>query len=295
MLYNKRDTVFHKTAARLKVSAAHILTSLSTLPPLNTGDHSFKAPFEGGSIGDLEGDPETLKLLLSEDIIRNDIPFVIDAEPITSLFRFERERLKPPPPPPPPPPPKPPKAKKERPKRDYKMERERRKQVQAAHAAENAMLLDSSPGFRAPRATRSTKAALAALEAEIAAGSTQSPSMDGSASGGVEKLDAALSSQAVTVSGSETAEVVIHPERPSIFPRPRSWRREHVMLPGQGGPNMVESMDDQGSFKNFDRGWILPSGSRRHGRAVPEPQPIRDLLPPPKKRARTGKWTRWRL
>lgn len=283
MLYNKRDTVFHKTAARLKSSAAHILSTLSTLTI--PGDIVSNTPTATGSVGDLEADPEILKLLLSEESIKHDSELVIDTEPITSLFRFERARLKPPPPFPPPPPPQPPK-KRGRPKRDYKMERERRKQVQAAIAAESAMLLDASPGFRAPRATRSTRAALAALEAELIATSTQSLPMD--VANGEVKVDSTVQSQDATFDGSKTADVAVQPERPISHPRPRSWRREHVMLPGQGGPNMVDSMDNQGSFKHFDRGWILPSGSRRHGRAVPEAQPVREPGPLPRKRTRTG-------
>jgi hypothetical protein len=284
MLYNKRDTVFHKTAARLKASAVHIMSTLPTLSA--TGDNPSDTSAEAGSVGDLEADPELLKLLISEESIKRDTEFVIYAEPIASLFRFERERLKPPPPPPPPRPPKPPKVKKGRPKRDYKMERERRKQVKAAIAAENAMLLDTSPGFRAPRATRSTRAALAALEAELVVSSTRSFSMD-DANGGV-KVGPTLQSHSAVSDGSKSADVVVQLEMPTGHPRPRSWRREHIMRPGQGGPNMVDSMDNQSSFKHFDRGWILPSGSRRHGRAVPEPQPTRELLSSPRKRSRTG-------
>jgi hypothetical protein len=47
-------------------------------------------------------------------------------------------------------------------------------------------------------------------------------------------------------------------------------------------------MDDHGSFKNFDRGWILPTGSRRHNRAIPEPSLSSDAQPP-RNRPRTGK------
>lgn len=418
-MYNKRDTVFHKTAARLKALAAHTLGSLTTFPVPGTNSEDPSKFCESGPVGDLEADPEVLKLLLSEDNIKDETDLFIGTEPVTSLFRFEREKFKPPPPPLPLRPKfSKSKAKRERPKRDYKLERERRRQAQAALAAENALLLDSSPGFRAPRATRSTRAALAAIEAELVAVSTQSPSIDvvsgtltrneitlisevqkpnGSETAKIAdhpvksrddrtllqmpqagesetavaghsewpKVDLTLPSQEPKANGSENAEVTDHPmgnildaqglrasgsdnaevadhlmsdptlpsegktsgygtaevtdhinrpkdddlilpsqpkpsgvqaivadhiEWPNVHPRPRSWRREHVLLPGQGAPNMVESMDNQGSFKNFDRGWILPSGSRRHGRAVPEPQPTRDLLPPPRKRARPGKW-----
>lgn len=51
-----------------------------------------------------------------------------------------------------------------------------------------------------------------------------------------------------------------------------------------GIPQVVENVDNQGSFKLFDVGWILPSGQKRGGR-----QPVeRSSLPPPKKRIRLG-------
>lgn len=51
-----------------------------------------------------------------------------------------------------------------------------------------------------------------------------------------------------------------------------------------GQPELVEDVDSQGSFKMFDAGWILPTGQKRGGRQGIE----RQLLPPPKKRMRTG-------
>ncbi|KAI9464663.1 PHD-zinc-finger like domain-containing protein [Boletus coccyginus] len=55
-----------------------------------------------------------------------------------------------------------------------------------------------------------------------------------------------------------------------------------LRTPGQ--PELVEDVDSQGSFKMFDAGWILPTGQKRGGRQAVE----RPLLPPPKKRMRTG-------
>jgi hypothetical protein len=51
-----------------------------------------------------------------------------------------------------------------------------------------------------------------------------------------------------------------------------------------GQPELVEDVDSQGSFKMFDAGWILPKGQKRGGRQGVE----RQLLPPPRKRMRTG-------
>ena len=66
-------------------------------------------------------------------------------------------------------------------------------------------------------------------------------------------------------------------------------RPTKLRTPGQ--PELVEDVDSQGSFKMFDAGWILPTGQKRGGRQAVE----RQLLPPPKKRMRTGTYRGTRL
>ncbi|KIJ65462.1 hypothetical protein HYDPIDRAFT_88395 [Hydnomerulius pinastri MD-312] len=144
----------------------------------------------------------------------------------------------------PPPPPPPPKPKAQK-----------KKAGKPPKAAAEPGTLDISPGFRAPR-TRRALAAAAAFEAE--------------ATGGVLE------------EGQQPEEAPAAEGPPK---KPTKWRRGPTTLPGQSEvPPMVDDVDNQGSFKMFDAGWILPSGQKRGGRQTIE----RQSLPPPKKRMRTG-------
>lgn len=287
MLYNKRDTLFYKTAARLKIATANIIDSLYQLPTIrrDTGDESGFS--EEHAVGNLEAELDTLKLLISDDDFKDETRLVLNADPITSLLRIEQPVYKPSPPTPPPTIPlKVPKPKKEKqprgekPKRDYKLERQRRKEAHAALAADTAALLNTTPGFRAPRSTRSSNVPLVNMDISLltqpARWSTSTNLVDERSE---IQAEASQMPPTAAVEGEE-------PVTPSV--KPRSWRREHLVLPGQGVPNMVESMDDIDSFKNFDRGWILTSGSRRHGR-VGQESVSRDTQPP-KKRQRLGRF-----
>ncbi|GJJ11325.1 hypothetical protein Clacol_005557 [Clathrus columnatus] len=284
MLYNKRDTVFHKTASRLKTAAANIIGPLYELPTLCTDIGGEAEGVEENTIGNLEADLDVLNLMFSNDNIKDDMNLVLDTDPLTSLLRTEQPFYKPPPP-------KVPKPKKEKPekpekpKRDYKLERQRRKEAHAAFAAGTAALFDTAPGFRGPRATRSSGAPLVEMDISLLSQPNRLPPFTTFA-------DAASGNDfetSQTPSAGVTENFVDGPITPSV--KPRSWRREHLVLPGQGIPNMVESMDDHNSFKNFDRGWILPSGSRRHGRTIPESSREYDHSPRKRQRIDSSKST----
>lgn len=271
MVYNKRDTVFHKSAARLKTASVSLLAPLSDL--ISSTSQGQEATEQNSySAGNLEASDEVLQMLLSEMSIMDDTDLVIGTDPITSLFRFELPKLKPPSPASPSPPPSPPKPKKEKPKRDYRAERERRKEIQAAQAVKTA---DAFSDFRAPRTTRSGKI-IPAAEAPMLVSDSQVP---------MQVLAETVTSlrpyQATSLQPDISVELPM--TDPSEKPKSRSWKRNPLVLPGQGAPNMMESVDKQDSFKNFDRGWILPSGTRRRGRTVTE-----SWDSPPRKRARTG-------
>lgn len=126
----------------------------------------------------------------------------------------------------------------------------KKKGAKVSKAAEPGAL-DVAPGFRAPR-TRRALAAAAAFEAEAA--------------GGVS-----VDEQIQEVQEAGAGEVTKKPAKLRTIGQPEV-------------PPMVEDVDSQGSFKMFDAGWILPTGQKRGGRQVVE----RQLLPPPKKRMRTG-------
>ncbi|KAI6112894.1 PHD-zinc-finger like domain-containing protein [Pisolithus sp. B1] len=230
ILYNKPGTSFYKTAQRMQTGIQPILADLSstlsqysqvvaTLP----GSQALEKP-----MGDLEPPIELLELLGSPEAIRNDYKFILDTDPLSSLFKFELGQLKPPPPPPPPKPKAPKKA------------------ATKALKVREPSALDISPGFRAPR-TRRAHAALAAFEAEATGSVVDSEIYDATVQKPVK---------ARRVSSVAQAPLVV--------------------------PQVVEDVDNQGSFKMFDAGWILPSGQKRGGR-----QPLdRSSQPPPKKRAR---------
>ena len=200
---------------------------------------------EVGWVGDLEPPQEFLEFLVSNEAADSpELPLVLDKEPLASLFAYELGKVKPAPPSPTPPPPKP--------KRDRKAEAERRRQ----------RFLDGTPGFRAPAAprTRRERANAEAFEAE-ARGTSSGAETGTSPVGAAEGDEGSLSS------------------------RSKRGKREKIVLPGRSDvPPVVDDVDMQKSFNMFDAGWILPSNTRRGGRAPVEKQD----LPPPRKRQRIG-------
>ncbi|KAL4062487.1 PHD-zinc-finger like domain-containing protein [Scleroderma citrinum] len=238
ILYNKPGTSFYKIAQRMQTNIQPILADLTSLSryrsTLDTSLHTdtdLKPPQQ--AIGDLEPPLELVELLGSPQAIQDDFKFVLETDPLSSLFGFELGRLKPPPPPPPPKP---------------KVQKKKATKVSKVKAGEPS-ILDISPGFRAPR-TRRALAVAAAFEAEATGGIVEAQDLD-AIEGSMQK-----SGKVRRGSGSQLSV-----------------------------PQMVEDVDNQGSFKMFDAGWILPSGQKRGGR-----QPVdRSSIPPPKKRIRTDR------
>ncbi|KAJ7156890.1 bromodomain and PHD finger-containing protein 3 [Mycena crocata] len=68
-------------------------------------------------------------------------------------------------------------------------------------------------------------------------------------------------------------------------------RRSSAQIPTPGDIPLVEHVDQKDSFTMFEKGWILPVGTRRGGR-VPLDRPI---LPPPKKKMRMDRGSTSRL
>ena len=255
MTYNKADSPIYRAASRIKAHATHHIQELQ-----QTVRHIPEQSPEYGKVGDLEPAFSILNLLLSTDAIHDDLNIILDKDPLSSLFSFELGRRKPPPPSPPPPPPKP-----SKPPRDRKAEAERRKQ----------RLLDSAAGFRASDAvykTRSAHAKLEAFEAEANAQGTTYASSPTSGEGSVH-VDADADGDAASSTDGRSSKTGKRKKRPPII------------SPGQVDvPPVVDDVNKQESFTNFEKGWILPSGSRRGGRAPPEKLD----LPPPRKKQRTG-------
>lgn len=247
MTYNKSDSPIYRAASRIKAQAIHFLQELQ-----QTVRHIPAKSPEIGHVGDLEPAFSVLNLLLSSDTIDDDLNIILDKDPLSSLFAYEFEKLKPPPPPPPPPPPKPPRA-----PRDRKAEAERRKQRLQENIASASVIK-----------TRRGVAKAEAFEAEAnATGTVSSPNSKD------DSLDMEADADALSSTDARSSKGGKRKKRPPI------------VLPGQADiPPVVEDVDKQDSFKRFDEGWILPSGSRRGGRAAPE----KPDLPPPRKKQRTG-------
>ncbi|KAH9832510.1 PHD-zinc-finger like domain-containing protein [Rhodofomes roseus] len=260
MLYNKPGTTYHKTAQKVLGAAEPIMAELDKLifrPSINhasatdDGTQDSDAMEEDGppsspprpAVGDLEPPVELLDLILSEDAIKDDIDLVLGKPPLDALFSYELPKEKPPPPEPEP---KPVKVKINR---KLILERKRRER------------LDASPGFRALRSRRSS-ANLTQPEAEVPEATVEEA-----------QPEAGPSTQLVEPDVPPEEE----PETPAKVGRPR---KKHVIAePGKIPAEMVEAVDNQQSFKMFDKGWILPPdqvrGGRQRQRPVPQPTPTK--------------------
>ena len=259
MLYNRPGTLYHKSAQKVLGAAEPIMAELDRLitrPAANantTDDQDAMDDDDDGPppspprplVGDLEPSVELLDLLLSEDAIKDDVDFILEKSPLDALFSYELAKEKPPPPEPEP---KPPKAKLNR---RAMLERKRQARLEAA------------PGLRKLR-TRRSAASLARSESEVPEAPVEEP-----------EPEAGPSTQAAEPHSSpETTET------PS-----KAKRKKHVIAePGKLAAEVVEEVDNQQSFKMFNKGWILPPDQVRGGRQRPMPQPT-----PPKKKGRGGK------
>jgi hypothetical protein len=163
ILYNKPGTTFHKAALRIRTQAVSVLKELDYLSFShdihlgttidNPQQENDDAPEQVVPYGDLEPPLDILELLFSKDGIKDETNFILNDDPLTSLFNYEFGELKPQPPP------KPKPSHKRGRKSDHE---ERRRQIK--ETAETAAI-DESPSFRVPR-TRRAIAAAAAFEAE---------------------------------------------------------------------------------------------------------------------------------
>ncbi|KZS94692.1 hypothetical protein SISNIDRAFT_452784 [Sistotremastrum niveocremeum HHB9708] len=269
MLYNKKDTTYHKAAAKMK---PHVDIILGQLVGSSRSDPAL-------DLGDLEPPLEMLELFTSDSITES-MDILTDPDPLTSLFAFEIERPRPKPPPVP--------KKKAKPKipkpiripRDYAAERARRKERERDDAAK----VDEVPDFILPR-TRGAAAAQAAFVAEAGVASADglgsaplSESVEPDERTAHSREQLVDSPMEVDFPAESMGHVSSKPTRVRV-------RRDPVVLPGQAIiPPVVDSVDGKKSFDMFDGGWILPPDQRRGGRPPPT-----ETVEPPKKRQRTDR------
>lgn len=282
MLYNKPETLYFKTARRLKTFAEKVLVELDQpIPPppppadlassegIPTTESKETAPedppqSERTTLGDLEPTLDFLDILINAEHI-SEVPLVLNKDPVDSLFSYELPVVKrpptpPPAPTPPPPPPTttpasptlqtPPTLPVPKPKRDRRADRQRAKEQREALAA-----VTDQPRTRG--------------HAGAADATYVTPTLEGTSG----------SSHAPTP-GPEDAVT----ERTSGEP-PRKRRRYQ-----RQGPEPIAVVSDVShhqSFDMFNKGWILHPDQRRHGRTPRSLEPMD--FHEPRKRARKSK------
>jgi hypothetical protein len=152
--YNPAGSLFYKAASRIYPTAVDILEGLEreVSSPLVDADAQ-------SSIGDLEPDMEVIDLLTAnqlDDATKEELEFVLEADPLPSLLNYEFSKPKPPPPPPPP-----------KPKKPKVTRRPPGRQTKDAGAVQQ---LDRAAGFRARRTRASGLAGSEIQTGESAAG-----------------------------------------------------------------------------------------------------------------------------
>ncbi|KAJ8081889.1 hypothetical protein PM082_007735 [Marasmius tenuissimus] len=260
ILYNKSGTPYHKTATRIRAALPTHFQELDQLtlahpqPDTNLPNEvaSEFVPWASPSsyaIGDLEPPMDVIELLVSSEAFANDLSIILNDDPITSLFNFELPVDKPPPPPPPPPPPKPRKGK--------------HKQTRAEKDAYNAKR-------REQRAAMKATAETGGLSDGAVISTPSAFTEDGDVGSTASEMSAndALSFGSVSAGPSQLS---------------KSRRPPTISLPSQ--PELLDSVDNKGSFRFFNAGWILPPDQKRGGRGTATERPP---LPPPRKKAKTG-------
>ncbi|WWC97966.1 hypothetical protein V866_004855 [Kwoniella sp. B9012] len=176
MIYNPKDNLYHRRAAKIKKEAEPILTELDNITEIAHAPYQNYSSLEENAqlpVGDLESTSTVLSTLLQQRSGPNDL----SQDYLGSIFSFELEKPKEPTPPPPP---KPAKA----PRKSLSHAERRQKWEDRENAAKERTLAGS-------RSTRATRAAEIAFNQE--AGIQPSSSAEGSKHTSVEpkeELDA---------------------------------------------------------------------------------------------------------
>ena len=326
LLYNKSGTPFHKAAARVKKEANNLLNLLEpwklahpphVAQPVINGDasrendagdndnHSAAAEVPP-PLGDFEPPLDVLDLLMSSDLIREDLNMELDADPVTTLLNYELARVKPIPTDAPTPPAAPPPQRKKKGKREKKAEAERVKANKEAKeresAAARAAQLDKEEEEE-EEAERAMNAAMMGDEEnrelddlekerrpELYATLDSSAGFRAPRTRGAMAAAAAFEAEAqgsTPISGSSSISIPASagPSRPPDSTEKSHWKRPSITSMSQTSiPRVVNDVDNRDSFSMFNAGWILPPDQKRGGRVPAE----RPALPPPRKRQKTG-------
>ncbi len=238
--------------------------------------------------GDLEPPLETLRILTTKGSIDEDSDMILSPDPITSLFNQEFMKIKPP------------SIKLIKPSKPRARDRFKKQAVgeftaegfnnfrappvrltRSVHAAEQSLLTSSmlslngsageeqqssgessQPSGRTTPRTRSARALAAALESnanevppEVAAAAEKEAAEDAAKK---------ASEEALSLRRQKAREY-----RENRKKRKRE-EEEIERAAGSGMPAFVEEVNDMQSFAMFNKGWVLPEGSRRGNRPAPE-------------------------
>ncbi|KAG6840128.1 hypothetical protein C0991_008687, partial [Blastosporella zonata] len=278
MKYNGAGTAFHKAALRFQNAAAPILEDLRQRvnPTGSTYDDA---------VGDIEPPLELLELLLSTEVLQDEMDLILEDTPLASMFSYALPKIKPPPKTPTPSPPAP-KSQKSKSKSKSKSKKRRA----------DALGEDVAPvQYTIKRRTRASAAAFDYPEEEqeqeqepIEEDVADEP-MDETAEGIEEPPDVSMHEETTQIDEppSVEEEQPIQEEAPlvsiSTAPAKRGPRQSRNDLP------LVNDVDNRQSFKMFNDGWILPPEQKRGGRVSMNRQAAVPAKPPtrPRKRMRT--------
>jgi NuA3 HAT complex component NTO1 len=243
MIYNAADSLFHRTAKRIKTNAQPLLDELdavSAVSQLVPEDTAQSGQIPHDIVGDLEPSLVLLSALSHRD------PSDETRDMLGSLFAFELEKPKEPTPPPPSP--------KKRKDRSH-AERKRMWEERQAKAKERAGTV---------RATRASDAVTKAFVAEAGVQSDVEPSRGSaeprsrrSARADTESSDVRRQNRPqVGVAGVQAVAVMTDRER-------REAERALELN--------TDGVDGQDLFRRFNVGWVLPEGSKRKRAERSEP------------------------
>ncbi|KAF5369076.1 hypothetical protein D9758_003051 [Tetrapyrgos nigripes] len=301
LLYNQQNSLIHKNAVRLKTNTQPILQELDrlsihsssshTLPETVEGEEGMKVEFSTPAPNGLSSEPSVGELepplnildLLTSTILQDELPFILNADHITSLLQIEIPSAKPLPPTPTPPPPPPPSAPK--PKKASKKLKPGRPDRTEEYAKRNAKR-------RAERAERDAARAALAQSADPQAQAlphTDTTVPMAPMTNNIDPSDTWLS----TASSIESL-----PSRPPVSSSSTSSSGARRRIPDvlSSHPQILDSIDPKESFTHFNSGWILPPDQKRarkptsqvaqSSQAAPPPYPHSPSQPPPRKRMR---------
>ncbi|KAF7317788.1 putative bromo domain and PHD finger-containing protein 3 [Mycena kentingensis (nom. inval.)] len=324
LLYNQPGSLYHRNALRIQTATVPILNDLLRLterPNLRiTPQEGEEAkPWTAGTIGDLEPPVEVLELLLSSEAIQGDLDMVLDADPITALFKYELIADK-----------EEPvlqtpgegddtpapdaeaeaeleniaeavnaaEAEKQRKKMEQRLrekERKREKTLLEKQRREISRLKQKEKRAQVKAEKAAAAAAAEAAAAEAAGMATPDASSTADMTREIMSAPrmtrgASLAQQEVEREDSLSAPANPDPQVPSEPQAPTSplTRRESGPLPRRGEIPLLDDVSQRDTFNQnlFDSGWILPPGQRRTRQSLAPIATSASVGPPPRKRQR---------